>query len=130
MISLASDLFPGGHKENEQIALAVILMDLAIVDNEINDEEILYIKHQLMNHFSVTLKECEELLGSARKVVSDNELQDDFAITLSEILSVEEKGNVIAFMKVLMQADNATRDTEVKLLDRYVDILKGSQASG
>ncbi|MDX5297334.1 MAG: TerB family tellurite resistance protein [Gammaproteobacteria bacterium] len=112
-----------GSAPRIQLAVAVILVDLAEVDNAFVKEERDYILLRLRTVFRLSEADCRALMARARDIVQACEVQDSLAAGLRIDMPVEQRQAILEYMDQVMVADHIALDLERRLSERYRRLL-------
>ena len=106
-----------------ELAFTVLLVDLALVDNEFHDLEHRFIKTRLVDIFKISLDQAYALIEQADRIVAQNNDSDSYARYLAEVLSAESREKLVALLDELMRVDGRIDSFEVGLKQRYQRLL-------
>lgn len=106
-----------------QLAHAVLLLDLALVDNEFGDDEHEFIKHRLCNILKVDLDSAYHLIAKAEELVGEDRNIDAFGKRLQDELGAREREDIVHSLDRLIEVDGSAVSFELKLRERYAQIL-------
>lgn len=123
IVRVIEEKFGVGTTPRIQLALAVILVDLALVDNAFVEEEKSYITSKIRQYFNLSPEAALRLQAQAKDVVMACELQDLLAAGLRVDLPLEERQAINQFMEELVLADRVKVDLEQRLIERYRRLL-------
>ncbi|OVE82026.1 hypothetical protein BVY03_01900 [bacterium K02(2017)] len=111
------------YTQDIQQAVAVMLMDLAHVDDEFKIDEINYIKSNLCRIFGITLDHAYRLIDQAQVIVNKNTQQDEIVKKLKSKFSSSQREELIKSMGELYSLDDRKDYFEAKLIQRYERLL-------
>ncbi|QFI37927.1 TerB family tellurite resistance protein [Moritella marina ATCC 15381] len=111
------------YSEDVRMSLAVILVDLACIDNDFCDDEHKYIKNKLCSYFKITLDESYVLIEKATNIAEHNLSQDSFAEYLKQNISAEAREDMLKIMNEIVWADSEFVSFEKRLKTRFAKIL-------
>lgn len=106
-----------------KLALSVMLVDLARVDEVFSNEEHYFIQERLCEYFSISKDQAYSLIEKASKIVEENIEQEKFAEMLKNNLTPVEREEIITIMRSLIVADSEVNPLEKNLLQRYKNLL-------
>jgi len=116
----------GDKKENShsiELAYAVLMIDLALVDNDFNKKEHAFVKTTLCELFELSLDQVYELMDEAQQIVTVNHDADDFAYHLKNTLHAETREELVAILDNLLSLDDRQDSFELDLRNRYQMLL-------
>ncbi len=117
---LLSGLTPSGEADEEMrldLAVAVLLVEMARADHQLADTEVSTIKDILENSFGLEEEAVNQLLSQAHATAEDSVSMYEFTRVIHEGMDYAEKLRVI---EMLWRVALADRD-----LDKYEDYLIG-----
>ena len=107
-----------------QLALTVMLVDVALVDNDFDDDEYRAIHHVLRAKLGIDSPEAHELISEAREVVKQStEEVESFSTFLLSRLNETEREKLVIDLVELMGTDGVIHPFEVDLKLRYEKLL-------
>lgn len=111
-----------------RLAATVILVDLASVDNDFDDEEYRSISRFLTRAFQIKSSDIRELILKAKQECQKSQAEiNEYANYLKEHLNPDERERLLNQLKRLVLADNVTHPFEQMLVDRYEQLLIGDE---
>jgi len=111
---------PVANLDGLQVAVAVLLSEIAKADHDHADVETEEIRKQLSAHFSLSEIDAAELAETARATAAESVSLHDFTKTLHERMSYKEKEAVVEMLWRIALADLN--------LDKYEDYMIGKIA--
>lgn len=134
MYQLFGDLFKllrgrlSGHTDDQEqrlleLAYAVVLVDLAFVDDDFTIVEHEFIKTRLQGLFSLELDETYDLIREAQDIIRNNDTIAIYTECLKEKLSAEEKEKLIRMLDQMIRFEGKEHGFEQTLRDRYEHML-------
>ncbi len=106
-----------------ELAYAVLMIDLALVDNNFNKNEHEFVKVTLGKLFNLSLDEVYKLMDDAQQIVTENHDADDFACHLKNSLHAEKREELVGILDNLLAVDGRRNSFEIDLRDRYQMLL-------
>lgn len=106
-----------------QLAHAVLLIDLALVDNDFGDDEHEFIKHRLCNILKVDLDSAYHLIAKAEEVLAEGRSIDALGKQLQKELGAQEREDIVHSLDRLIEVDGSAVSFELKLRERYAQLL-------
>ncbi len=106
-----------------QQALAVVLVDIALVDNEFDYAEHAFIFNALAEQFNLTKDQLYKLIEEAESLVNESNDIDSYGTILRDLISSEECESVMHTLDQLAKIDNNRSHYESKLRQRYEKLL-------
>lgn len=106
-----------------QVAAAVMLVEVAHVDNEYSASEQEAIRAIVKQRFSLTDAEVEDLVKEAEQEVKDATDYYRFTRRIKETFSHEECVNLVQLLWEVVLADGSTDAYENNLMGRVTDLL-------
>jgi len=119
---LLNDLTSEGKHETE-LAFAVLLVDMAMIDQEFEPREYEYIFGIFEKHFGLSRDEITSLIKHASSLIGQQRGSHSFALQLQENLDKEERQKMIEMLRGLVQADDKEDGFEVYLMQKFEKIL-------
>lgn len=107
----------------QQIAAAVLLLEMAHVDNDHDPAEYEEIRRQLKTHFRLDDGEVEELMTAAAPEARDAVSLYDYLKQLNDGLDAAEKREVLEMLWRVAYADQKLDAHEEQLLRDVADLL-------
>lgn len=111
-----------------EVALTVLLVDLASCDQNFDQQEYNVITHGLMEIFGTSKDEVSALVNQANMVIANMRGTSRFAETLKQNLSSEEKESVLAIIDQIIHVDGEEDGFETYLRAKFVEILGINEA--
>ncbi len=112
-----------GPKNELELAMAIILVDLASCDNNFDQREYQVITRGLNRLFGTNKCDVEKLVQQAQTVVDGLRGTANFAKLLKDNLKDEEKDVVLELIDELIDADGVEDGFETYLRHKYSDLL-------
>ncbi|MGN8158556.1 TerB family tellurite resistance protein [Salinisphaera sp. RV14] len=107
----------------QQIAAAVLLLEMAHADNNHKPAEYDEIRRQLKTHFGLADGEVEELIAAAAPKARASVSLYEYLRTLNQGLDVQEKREVIEMLWRVAYADNELDANEEHLLRDLAELM-------
>lgn len=111
------------RKKDLELALTVLLVDLAGSDQNFDQQEYNIIVHGLMRMFGTPKTEASALVNQAQTVIRNLRGVDRFGALLRESLSSEEKETVMDVIEEVIGADGIEDDYEIYLRQKLKNLL-------
>lgn len=106
-----------------ELACAVLLIEVAMADDDFSDVERTSIRHILQYQFHITPSLIEDLLNTAQQAYKDSIDHFQFTRHLSDNYDYNERLKFIAALWKLAYADNALDMMEEYRIRRFCDLL-------
>ena len=106
-----------------EIALTVLLVDLATCDENFDQNEYQVISKGLSQMFGTSKKEVQALVNQAKLTISNLRGVNHFASLLKESLSEEDKKIVLSLIDEMIDADHQEDGFETYLRAKFVDLI-------
>jgi uncharacterized tellurite resistance protein B-like protein len=106
-----------------EAAVAILLMEVARADFDIDDGEIDQIRRALIAEFDMSPDDADEMVAHARAEVDDSTGFFPFVRTLNERLGPEEKARVVERLWQVALADDAKHHLEESIVRQVADLL-------
>lgn len=112
------------HLDEHQIDLAwaVLLVDMASIDNDFSPRESYFIKQQLKEHLGVSYDQAVELVKEATKLVEKGNVAE-FGEYLREHVSEGKRKELLSVLDSLIAEDHIHHPFEKDLRERFVKRL-------
>ena len=114
----------GRNNRELELALAVLLVDLASVDQNFDMREYNTIAAGLARIFGTNLHEVQSLVNQANLVLKNLRGTSRFAELLRDNLSVEERQDVMKIIDEVISADGIEDGFETYLRHKFSDLLQ------
>lgn len=112
------------ERQNKIIgALAVVLVDIAMVDNEFGYEEHDFIKEYFTNEYGLSKTEIYDLIGKSKEILAAAQDIDHYGKVLSDELSVDDREALMVTIDELLHSDSEKDRFEEMLRARYEKLL-------
>ena len=105
-------------------AIAVLLAEMAMIDQNFDEREYGYIFTHLEKHFDMSQDEAKHLIKYGTSLISNLQSTELFAKHLREALGDEERSKLMKVLEGLIQADGVEHGFEVYLRDRLKNTLE------
>ena len=112
-----------------EVALAVLLVDLASCDQTFNPAEYQIISKGLRRLFGASKEQVTALVNQANQIISSMRSTQTFLDSVKESLSREDKLIVMELIEEIIQADGKVDDFEIYLREKFRDALGLTQNS-
>ncbi len=112
-----------------ELCAAVLMLEIALADSGIDDDEIKVIEDTMSFHFHLDQDEIQALIETARTEVNHAISLHDFTRTVNHELSAEEKVTVIELLWRVAVADNVIDKYEEYFIRKIADLLYVSHAN-
>ncbi len=99
-------------------AIAVLLAEIAMIDQEFDDREYGYIFKHLEEAFDLDQNEIKNLISYGARLIENLQSTEVFSNHLKETLSAEERKELLKVINGLIKADGVEHGFEVFLQDR------------
>ncbi len=109
--------------EDLEIALTVLLVDLASCDQNFDQKEYQVISNGLYRMFGTTRAQVQKLVNQAMLTINGMRGVDHFAKLLKTSLPEEDKQIVLDLIKEIIHADDVEDTFELYLQKKFVDLL-------
>ncbi len=106
-----------------ELAVTVLLVDLASADQEFDQQEYQVIMHGMMRMFGTSKHEVSALINQAQTVLRNLRGVSRFGNLLKENLSLEERKVVMEIIEDVIHADGVEDDYEVYLRHKLRGLL-------
>lgn len=113
----------GVNKRDLELAMTVLLVDLASADQEFDQQEYTVIMNGLIRIFGTSKTEVSSLVNQAKTALSNLRGVGRFADLLKENLSPEEKKHVMDVIDEVINIDGEVCDFEVYLQHKFAGLL-------
>ena len=110
-------------KQQLELALTVLLVDLAACDDKFQPEEYHLIANGLRRLFGTTRHQVQALVNQATQVLRNLRGTSNFAALLKENLSDEERLAIMEIIDELIHSDGVVDGFEVYLRHKLTDLL-------
>lgn len=104
-------------------AAAVILLDMAVADEQRDDEELAVIRRAMQEAFDIDRSELDAMLRDAEKLRREAVSLHDFTRDLKANLERDERDELIEWLWRVAWADGRIDRYEEQLLRRLADLL-------
>ena len=104
-------------------ALALILVDLAMIDDEFDSEEQVLIRDFLCSMFHLSEHQAHELIGKANKRLAKGIETAKLQSLLKKNFTYQERAIIVAKMEEILEIDGVVHPFEVDLRARYAELL-------
>lgn len=111
------------HDKTIELATAVLMIEISLADDHIQDEERNIIKTALSDHFKLSEKEINELIGLAENEVNHAVSLYEFTRLLNDALSMSDKINIIESLWHVAYADAVLDKYEEYYIRKIADLL-------
>lgn len=105
------------------LALAVILLDVALSDDDLDPRELEFVKHALRDFAGQTDREVEELIESAHEARTSFRSSAGAVRTLATTLGKEERTEVYKMISQLVKIDGSVGEFESYLQKKFGSLL-------
>jgi len=106
-----------------ELAVVVILVDLASVDSNFDSREFMTICIGMQRLFGVTQPEVLKLIAQANQVLASLRGVDKFAILLRDEVPIEKRKQIMEVVNNVISADGREDDFEIYLRHKFHDLL-------
>lgn len=121
---LADDKAVLGHSADElQVAVAALMVEAALMDNEFDERERQVISSLLEGRFHLSGEECTELLETASKRVEESPQLFGFTSVVKDQFDPDERIELIEMMWEVVYADGRLGDYEANLMRRIAGLI-------
>ncbi|MCB0339034.1 MAG: TerB family tellurite resistance protein [Bdellovibrionales bacterium] len=110
-------------RHNVELAVAILLVDLATIDQNFEMQEYNVIVDGLRRLFGTTPRDVSALINQAQLVIANLRGTAKFAELLKEELTHAEKTSVLSVINEVIDADGERDGFELYLLNKFTDIL-------
>jgi len=107
-------------------AIAVLLAEVAMIDQNFDEQEYGFIFTHLEKHFELTQKEVKGLIEYGSSLISNLQSTELFSKHLKENLSLEDRNKLMNVLESLIQADGVEHGFEIYLKERLQTTLEVS----
>ncbi|MCB0353199.1 MAG: TerB family tellurite resistance protein [Bdellovibrionales bacterium] len=108
-----------------ELAYAVILVDFAMIDNEFDLKEKVFIEQKLEMVFNIPGGTSRELVERAKEILGQDLHPESFATYLRQHLSLEKRNSLLENIDKLINVDRFDHPLEEDLKTRYQKLLLG-----
>ena len=122
------ELNPSNPDHTLELCSAVLMLEIALADSELGDDEKQLIEEFITYHFNLDDKEALALIKQAEREVDHAVSLHDFTRTVNETLSPEEKAVMIELLWRVANADNVIDKYEEYFIRKIADLLYVSHA--
>ena len=112
-----------------QLAYAVLLVDLAMIDQRVDQREYQVIAQSLIRLLKIHPKEVAVLVERAKKELAAFRGSTGFGEQLGQVLSIEERQALLKAIEEIIIADGVVDGFEVYLHQRFAKLLNVSDAA-
>lgn len=105
------------------LAWAVLLVDMASIDNDFSPRESYFIKQKMTDHLGVTYEQAVELVNEAEKLVQRSESVREFGDYLRAHLSQSKRKELLSVLDELISEDKVKHPFERDLRKRMAKRL-------
>jgi uncharacterized tellurite resistance protein B-like protein len=113
----------GGDQITPELAYTVLLVDLAMIDQDFDEREYAYLMTKLEEKFGLDKEEIVVLIEQAKRSVEGFRGPKSMVDYLRDHLSVSEKQGVMALIDGLIEADQVKDDAELHLKEAFKALL-------
>lgn len=113
----------GPHKRDLELAVAVLLVDLASCDQNFDQQEYEAIVNGLKRMFGTQRHEVRALINEATVLLQDLRGPTRFAELLRDNLPAEQKQKIMEIIDETIQADSVEDGFETYLRHKFADML-------
>ena len=106
-----------------ELCAAVLMLEIALADSGIDDDELNVIENVMSNHFKLNEDEAQEIIEHARSEVDHAISLHDFTRIVNNELDVNEKAKVIELLWHVAVADNIVDKYEEYFIRKIADLL-------
>ncbi len=106
-----------------QLALTVVLVDMAMVDNDFDYKEHSFILNQITQRFALSKDDVYALINEAESIITQNDDIDSYGRALQKFINAEERETVMILLDKLIMIDSERNPYEIKLRQRYEKLL-------
>lgn len=106
-----------------QQAMAVVMVDIALVDNDFSYAEHGFILSKLSDKFGLDKDRRYALIQEAEAIVHESKDIDSYGKVLRDLISCDERESIIHTLDQLSYIDNERSTYETKLRQRYERLL-------
>lgn len=110
-------------KKTIELAAAVLMIEISLADDQIQEEERITIKSVLLEHFSLTNDEINDLINLAENEVNHAVSLHEFTSLINNSLSMTEKINIIKGLWHVAYADSVLDKYEEYYIRKIADLL-------
>lgn len=114
----------GSNKRDLELAVSVLLVDLAGADQNFDPEEYNMIQSGLTRLFGTSAIQVKALINQATLVIKNLRGTSQFAKLLKESLSIEERQKVMSIIDEVICADGVEDGFETYLRHKFSDLLE------
>ena len=111
------------NKKELELALTVLLVDLASCDEKFQPEEYNMIANGLRRLFGTSREQVQALVNQATQVLRNLRGTSQFATLLKESLSEEQKLAIMEIVEDIINADGVVEGFEIYLRHKLTDLL-------
>jgi len=113
----------GNHRDELEIAVAALLVEIAAVDNSLDEAERRLIRQLLERRFGLSAEEADALEAAAERRADDSAQLFGFARTINDRLPRERRLDVIELLWEVAYADGVLDPLEDSLLRRIGGLI-------
>lgn len=129
MLKKLVDLLYGNAVQEEpqrqlQRAACVLLLEVAHADNLLREDELAEVNRSIMTRFGLNAEEALDLIKESEAVREGSHDLWQFARTINESLSVEEKTGLLEDIWRVVYADGRLQSHEDHLAHKLMDLLR------
>mgnify|MGYP002713332325 CR=1 FL=1 len=111
------------QQNRKGVAIAVLLVDIALVDNEFDPKEHEWVIKLLMSFLSLSRDRAYELLDKATDIVETNRDPEAYAVYLRDTIPATERESIVELLDEIVKADHDKDHFELRLRERYQELL-------
>lgn len=119
-----------GHltEEKRRLASAALLIEVAVVDHEFDQEEMAALEKILQEQFGISAEDCEQLARLAREESSESTSLYQFTQLVNEHYSMEEKFELVKGMWAIAYADGNLDKYEEYVIRKVSELIHVSHS--
>lgn len=106
-----------------ELCAAVLMLEIALADSQIDEEEIKVIEKTMAYHFHLNSDEISEIINTAKNEFDHAISLHDFTKTVNDALDQKEKVTVIELLWRVAVADNIIDKYEEYFIRKIADLL-------
>lgn len=110
-------------EKKKRLACAALLIEVAVIDNELDGDELASVKTILHREFDVAMEDLDELVALAQHECSESTSMYGFTQLVNQHCSFEEKFDLIAHMWRIAYADGNLDKYEEYLIRKVADLI-------
>jgi len=114
---------PGSVTDPLDLAAAALMVEVALADHHMADEELKHLKSSIMDFTTLSDDACTSLIDTAITEVDKATSLHQFTRLLNETFSLEQKNHLLVLLWKIAHADQVLDKQEEHIIRRIADLL-------